>query len=186
MGLIPLQLAFYKGVGGKHGALQFNPQRPHYYVKGKPGLKNFDGKFIPDSWKQQHSELTRDDLTSREGAIFMEITSAKGKNEYDWDNKITMALSVNDLGKLLLVLEAFAPEVKIMHDPGAKSATAGKVQKYLNVNSPKGLKEGCFVSVTEKRADGDTKTHKVPLSADEVCLLRTAIRGFIPTALAWA
>jgi hypothetical protein len=27
----PLQLAFYKGMGGKHGAVQFNLQRPHFY-----------------------------------------------------------------------------------------------------------------------------------------------------------
>lgn len=186
MSLNPLQLAFYKGVGGKWGALQLNPQRPHYYVKGKPSLKNYDGKFILDKWNHDNAGLTRDDMTSREGAIFLDITSAVGKNQYDWEQKVTMALSVNDIGKLLTVLEGFAGKVTIMHDPHAKSSTAGKIQKYLELASPKGLKEGCMVHVREIHTDGNNKKHSVPLSADEVCLLRTALRGFIPVALGWS
>lgn len=185
MSINPLQLAVYKGVSGKWGAVQLSPQRPHYYVKSVPGLKNYDGKFIPDSWRETNPGLSKDDLTSREGCLFMEITSTTGKNEYDWENKITVALSVNDLSKLLVVLEGLAPEVKLMHDPGAKSASAGKVQKYVNLSSPQGIKEGCMLQVSEKKADGEMKKHTVPLTADEVCLLRTAVRGFIPVALAW-
>lgn len=186
MSINPLQLAFYKGVGGKHGAMQFNPQKPHFFVKGKPHLKNYQGKFIPKDWLEQNPGLTTDELSTRDGAIFLDIASAVDKNKYDWQNKITMALSVTDLGKILLVLENFAPEAKIMHDPGAKSASAGKIQKYFNISSPKGIKVGCIVQVSEKHADGELKKHMVPLSADEVCVLRAAIRAFIPVALGWA
>jgi len=185
MTMNPLQLAFYKGAGGKNGALQFNLQRPHYYVKGNPKLKCYEGKFIPEHWKGDNPELTRDDLTSREGALFMEITSASGKNVYDWERKIVMALSISDLGKMLMVLEGVQAEVKIMHDPGAKSSTAGKVQKHLNISSPKGIKVGALVNVMMKHADGETTKHMVPLSGDEVRVLSACIRAVIPAALAW-
>ncbi len=185
MSMIPLQLAFYKGTGGKWGAIQFNPQRPYFYIKGEPTLKNYDGKFIPDLWLKEKPQLEVKDLASREGAIFVEIASTVNKNEYDWKNKITMALSVNDLGKILTVLEGQVTEVKIMHDPGAKSSTAGQVQKYLAINSPRGLKDGCLFNVAEKTKDG-IKKHQVPLTGDEVILLRNAIQGFIPVALGWA
>jgi hypothetical protein len=184
----PLQLAFYKGAGGKWGALQLSPQRPHWYVKDDKKLKNFDGKYIPKDWLTKRPELTKDDLTSREGCIFLDITSAKGKNEYDWEDKITMALSVHDLGKILLFLAGQKPDLDIFHDPGAKTAAAGKVKKTLRFSSPgaKGLLEGAIVTVTETSADGTQKKHTVPLSADEVLLLRSAVHGFIPTALGWA
>jgi len=172
---------------GKWGALQLNYQKPHYYVKSNPKLKNYEGKFIPHDWLEHYPSLSKDDLTSREGALFLEITSTKDKNIYDWDNKIVMALSLHDMGKILMILEGgqAGSEVKIMHDPGAKSATAGKIQKHLNISSPKGVKTGAMVSVMQKSADGDTVSHTVPLSGDEVRVLATCIRKVIPSSLGW-
>lgn len=185
MSMSPLQLAFYKGAGGKNGALQLNLQRPHFYVKDNPKLKNYEGKFIPKEWKDKNPNLTPEDLTSREGALFVEIASATGKNVYDWENKIVMALSIDDMGKALMVLEGLEPEVNILHDPGAKTTTQGKVQKYLNLSSPKGIKAGVIVSIAKKDADGNTVKHTVPLSGDEARVLATCIRAVIPVALAW-
>ena len=121
---------------------------------------------------------------SREGALFLEISSAVGKNEYDWNNKIVMALSITDMGKMLMVLEGLEPEIKIMHDPGAKSSFAGKVQKHLAISSPKGLKAGALISVMMKEGDSITK-HMVPLSGDEIRTLAVCIRSVIPACLAW-
>jgi hypothetical protein len=44
-------------------------------------------------------------------------------------------------------------EVKIMHDPGAKTDTQGAVQKHLNIVSPNGPSEGCLVSVSQVSGD---------------------------------
>lgn len=185
MSMNPLQLAFYKGAGGKHGALQFNLQKPHYYAKSNPKLKNYDGKFIPKEWKDEFPNITKDDLTSREGALFMEITSATGANEYNWDKKVVIALSIDDLGKMLIVLDGLADESKIMHDPGAKSSSAGKVQKFLTISSPQGIKTGVIVSAMQKDAEGNQVSHSVPLSAAEARILGTCIRAVIPHTLAW-
>ena len=185
MSINPLQLSFYKGAGGKHGAIQFNLQKPHYYVKSNPKLKNYNGKFIPEDWLMDNPHLTRDDLSSREGALFLEICSTKGANEYNWEKKIVMALSIHDMGKVLTVLEGLKKDVDIMHDPGAKSSTAGEIRKKLIVNSPEGIKSGVIVTVTMKDKSEETTKHTVPLSCEEARVLAICIRSFIPVALGW-
>jgi len=180
MSIAPLQLAFYKGTGGKHGALQFNLQRPHYYCTSCK-KKDWDSFLSPKTCKACNTD---DSMKSREGALFMEITSTTGPNVYDWEKKITMALSLSDLGKVLLTLEGLTEETKIMHDPGAKSSAAGQVQKSLSVTSPKGIKVGCMVSAAITQG-GNTTRHTVPLSADEVRTLSVCIRHLIPAGLGW-
>lgn len=172
--MTPLQHAIYKGTGGKFGAIQFNLQSPHYY-KGKQ--KDFTGKTafvdgkLAEGWRQ------------REGCVFLEITSAKDKNVYDWTNKVILALSVNDLGKCLMAL-VYGEECKIMHDPGAKSESAGDIKKYLSITSPKGVKVGCLIKVA-KQENGETVSHTVPLSGEEVIVLRTLFQSAISKALNW-
>jgi hypothetical protein len=192
MSINPLQLAFYKGMGGKYGAVQFNPQLPHYYATVSEGekklsLKNFQGRFAKEEWKKKYSTLKDEDFQSREGAVFMEICSASGKNEYDWNNKIIAAFSVTDLSKILTVLEGRVPEVEITHDPHAKSVNAGKIQKYFKFSVGKdGIKAGVLINASQfiKGTEGGTK-HMVPLSGDEVLCLAASLRAFIPRALAW-
>ena len=183
----PLQLAFYKGVTGKWGCIQFNPQMPHYYVKTDTRLKNFEGRFIKEEWLAKQPELSDSDLASREGAIFLEITSAKDKNVYDWTKKIIFALSITDIAQFVEVLEGRKKEAKLMHDPGAKSASQGKVKKYLEISSPQGVEAGCIVTASEVMAGGSTPIrHTVPLSSHECLALSTAMRAFIGTALGWS
>ncbi len=171
----PLQYAVYKGVKGKFGAVQFNLQAPHYFKdreKDFTGAKAFgeDGK-LKEGWK------------IREGAVFMEITSTKEPNVYDWENKITVALSTNDLGKVLFGLKT-GNETKLMHDPGAKSESAGAVQKHVNISSPNGTAEGCMIRVSQTSA-GQTKSHTVPLSGDELLVLATLVQSAISRSLNW-
>ena len=171
----PMQYAVYKGTGGKFGAIQFNLQKPHFYsgkFKDYTGAEAFevvDGKRrLKDGWKE------------REGCVFLEITSAKDKNVYDWDSKIIFALSVGDMGKVLLGLGKVG-ETEIMHDPNAKSTDAGKVKKFLNM---KLSDKGALFSVTQM-SGGERVSHSVPLSPDEVVVLRQLLQAGIVTALSW-
>lgn len=166
-----LQYAIYKGTGGRHGAVQFNLQKPHYY-QGKQ--KDFTGAEALDSGKM------REGWKIREGCVFMEITSTKDKNIYDWDNKIILALSVSDMGKLLAGLNKLG-ETKIMHDPGAKTDAAGAIKKYLTVTlSDKGALFYC-----KQSGNGEEKAHTVPLSPDEVVTLRALLQHAIVASLNW-
>lgn len=178
----PLQYAIYKGTGGKHGAIQFNLQPPHFY-RGKD--KSFDGKFMGESIFESVDGKRRlkEGWKIREGAIFMEVASAKDKNVYDWENKIIMALSVNDMGKVLVTLLT-GNQCELMHDPGAKSESQGVVKKYLTVSSPKGTLAGVIFSATQV-SGGQKRTHTVPLTGDEVIVLGQLLRTAISSAMAW-
>lgn len=178
----PLQYAVYKGMGGNNGAVQFNFQNPHFYKAGTR-IKDFTGEEafeVVDGRRR-----LRDEWKERQGAIFMEIAGVKGKNVYDWDpdSKIIIALSIDDMGKILHALVT-GEECKLMHDPGAKSQTAGAVKKYLNVTSPGGTTKGCFLTATQI-VGTDKRTHRVPLTGAELLILRSLLVTAIPKALNW-
>lgn len=189
----PMQFAIYKGTGGKWGAIQFNFQKPHFY-SGK--LKDFTGQTafeLVDGRKK-----LREGWKEREGCVFVEIAPTTDKNKYDWDKKIIMALSVNDMGKLLYFLATgkssnsnererngkVTNSMTIMHDPHAKSDRAGQTQKYLTMYSPGGTAEGGMITITQKEGD-QKREHKVPVTGDEVMVLRTLFQSAISSALNW-
>lgn len=171
---MPQQYSVYKGLTGKHGALQFDLQLPHYY---KDKQKDFTGEQALDGFK------IKEGWNKREGAVFLQAASAVGKNEYDWNNKIVFALSIQDMSKILLGL-ATGEEVKLMHDPGAKSETAGAVKKFLNISSPDGTVKGCIV-ILSQTTGGETRRHTVPMDGSELIALRQLLQTAIPRALGW-
>ncbi len=167
----------YKGMGNKFGAAQFNFSPAHYYCSGKCKTKNYENET-------QLCDCKDTKMIARDGCVFLEITSTKAANVYDWDNKIVMALSVNDLGKIITGLRQ-ATEVKLLHDPGAKSESAGKVKKTLSFGLPS--EKGCVVTATEyneMNADAPKK-HTVPMTLDEVTILVTLFERAISRCLSW-
>ena len=179
----PLQYAIYKGVGGKWGAAQFNFQRPHFYgdKDGEfAGQKDFTGQRA-----LENTGKVRAGWRQREGAVFVEASSAKGANVYDWETKVTFACSVTDMGKIALYLTTGGGEMDILHDPGAKTPSEGKVRKHLKLYSKDGpLKGGAMLTVSEQTPT-NSKEHKIPLSADECLTLRQLFLSAQPKALGW-
>ena len=177
-----LQFAVYKGIGGKYGALQFNLQPPHYY-RGKE--KSHDGKDSNGQsiFESENSWKLKDGWKIREGAVFLEITSATGPNVYDWDNKIILALSVIDIGKVLMKLLT-GEKCEIMHDPGAKSQSQGTVKKFLNIISPDGPSVGVVFTATQI-SGGEKRTHTVTMSGSEVIILKNLFDRAIARTLNW-
>lgn len=173
-----LQYAVYKGMSGKFGAAQFNFQPAHFY---KDKQKDFtgdraldqDGRILEDQgWRQ------------REGAVFLEVAPPLGQNKYDWEKKVTIALSVTDMGKIVHHLTT-GTECKITHDPGAKSERQGEIKKYLNLTSPSGIMDkGCLLSVSQTAGD-DKVSYTVPLSPDECLVIRQLMLTAVSRALQW-
>jgi hypothetical protein len=124
--------------------------------------------------------------TSEEpGVIFMEITSAIGPNKYDWDNKIIIALSATDIGKILHYMSyGNGDGMSLMHDPGAGTETKGKTQKFLNIDSPQGFSHGMFITVGQVK-DEVKKQHKVPLNGEEALILRSLLNFTLPRLFNW-
>lgn len=67
------QLAVYKGVSGKHGAIQVEFWEPQFDDKG---------------------------YLTKAGGLRFTITSATGPNKYDWGNKISMHLKPTEMAEL--------------------------------------------------------------------------------------
>lgn len=177
-----LQFSVYKGMGGRNGAMQLNFQPPHYYQEegGRTKAKDFTGNQAVDP----STGRVREGWKTRDGAVFLEITSAIGKNVYDWENKVTIALSPADMGKILLGLTT-GKDTRLMHDPGAKTARAGAVTKSLSISSPKGILEGgAFFRVQQKTGDSSVE-HSVPLSPDECLVVRALLSKAVTRALNW-
>jgi hypothetical protein len=196
----PLQHAVYKGTGGKYGAVQFNLQPPHFF-SGK--LKDFTGKIDPDG-RDSTAAFTlkevdgrkkvtlKEGWKQREGAVFVEASSATAKDVYDWKNKIIFAMSVSDLGKAIYFLTTGqSPNSKeqkgsmsIYHDPNAKTTRANTVKKNLKFYSPNGPAQGGILSLEQTEGE-EKKSHRIPLSGDDVMVLRKLFEAAVPRALAW-
>lgn len=155
----PVTIAFYKGLGkNPYGAVQFDLKRPSVP----------EGKQYPE-----------------EGVVFLNITSSSGGNIYDWENKIVMALNVNDISQLNMLFEGRLSEVKLFHDPGAGTQSKGQVKKQLYVSAPKGISEGAMLTASQDK-NGKQVQHKVPLSGSEVNTLAVLFRAAIPAMLGWS
>jgi hypothetical protein len=162
----PLAFKLHKGVKGNWGALRIRLVKPYTH---------------PDTYNPKRFS----------GVIFLEMAPANGPNNYDWDNnKITIALSVTDISKIIMYLRApthqmFSKKGKlsIYHDPGAGTNDRGKVTKTLEINKDPD-KTNFFVAAYQN--SGNEKREAVcPVSPDEAISLGTLLQAAIPQILAW-
>jgi len=187
--MLPMQWAVYKGVTGKFGAIQITPQAPHHF-KGKEKSFNEKDQNGVSIWEVSDGRRKlKEGWSSRDGCLFLNITSAIDKNVYDWEKKIVFALSVNDMGQLLYFLTLGTnPKgentLSLMHDPGAKSEAQGAIKKFMQLYSPDGTAKGCMVTL-KQRTGGEEREHKVPLDGSEALTLRALLQAAIPQALNW-
>ncbi len=161
---LPIQFALYKGVSGKFGALRLN-------------------------LKKAYMDDRRD---KDDGCVFLEMAPAVGPNNYDWENgKITMALGISDIPKIILFLQApghstFSKsdgKLKLYHDKGAGTASKGQDTTNLTIEKPADY-DNFFVSVYQKRGDS-VREAKVSVSQDEAIAMGILLREAIPQILAW-
>ena len=71
-----------------------------------------------------------------------------------------------------------------MHDPNAKSESQGLVRKNLYISSPKGTANGCMIRATQA-SGGQQRNHSVPLSGDELIVLKELLQASIPVVFGW-
>jgi hypothetical protein len=171
----PLQYVVYKG---KLGAVQFN-YLPACYQCKTCREKN------PKSWLHIKNKNCTERMEMKSGAILIEITNGAGNNVYEWQNKISFALDANDLSAIINTF-ARGDKLRLLHDPNIKSQRQGQLIKILEFDV--GKDGGYLLKVSQSsRGEGDDKSlrHMVPLSGDEVRILRILFGAVIPKLLAW-
>jgi len=180
--MIKKPLAFYKGVKGRFGAAQFELTPP--YLRCTKCRRYAQANGTPDlACSSDHDPK----LAPRYGHVMLEITSASAPGVYDWDNKIRFALGIDDVGKIVMFLRTAKEhdELSLFHDPGKGSSSESQVTKSLSLSSPKGLREGCLLKVTQNSKDKDPISHLVPLTGVEAMTLQIAMSSAIPKIIGW-
>lgn len=182
-----MKLSFYKGVGGKWGGLQLHMQLPHFYcpVCKKKDFDSNSEQMCSGVETRPHEETK---TKSREGCVFIECAKTLEKDKYDWEHKIIFALSVLDMAKVRWALNNLGEgeDLTLMHDPGAKSATAGKVIKTMKLSAPKGHEVGIMVNFMVKDAGStDLYTVTIPMDKFDCLTLDTFLAEAMVKSLAW-
>ena len=159
---LPIPFKVYKGVKGNFGAMRINFKQPY----------------------------TNSDPKKKEGVIFVEMVPAIGPNVYDWENqKITMALSLADIPKIILYLRSPKhPDFKkgklqLIHDRGAGTHTKGEHITTLEVVKPDD-KNSYFFKMYQN-INGTTTQATVPISAAEAIVIGTLLQTAISKILSW-
>lgn len=68
-------------------------------------------------------------VLERQGVLFLEFANSVGTRSYDWQNKITFALSVSEMASIFMVPGALSTKgVSCFHDPGMQTDTQGQVR----------------------------------------------------------
>jgi len=161
----PLQFKLYKGVKGTLGALRLS------LIPAYSGKKD-------------------------QGCIFLEMAPAIAVNVYDWQNsKITMALSITDIPKIVLYLTD--PEhvlfnksencLKLFHDKGVGTPEAGKETKSFTLSKPQGKYSFIASAVQTMKGGQEPKitSAQCTISPDEALAMGELLRSAIPRILAW-
>lgn len=187
--LLPGKYCIYKGARGKNGALQFSiissclqcsENDKHKVYRGNPNRPG-DCPFRDDNTPCGGK------LSFRCGVVLLEGAPTIGINKYDWRNGIRVAFSVGDISKFLIGFRT-GVEVKLYHDPMKGSSGEGKVVKNIVFSSPKGLKEGGVISMSQITKIDDRKEKKgvtVGILPDELVILTLLFSAAIPKLLAW-
>lgn len=161
----PLQFKLYKGIKGTLGALRLS------LIPAYSGKKD-------------------------QGCVFLEMAPATAANVYDWQNsKITMALSITDIPKVVLYLSdpehvLFARSencLKLFHDKGVGTPDAGKETKSFTLSKPQGKYSFIASAMQTVRGDQEPKTvsAQCTISPDEALAMVELLKAAIPRILAW-
>lgn len=117
------------------------------------------------------------DLNAEKQSIFIDISKQIGEQKFDWDNKITMKLSITDIGKMLAVLTGSLKNSKLYHDPSKGQYESAKDTRNTVLEFSKGISFGYTLKASEQGTNGSVQSIVVPISEDEgevICVLLEA------------
>lgn len=141
------------------------------------------------------------DFNPNRESIFVEAAAQKGEQEFDWDNKLVLKLGVNDIPKLLLVLEGKSKTIDLFHESSksqfahekkvgalavapASWTTVAKNVKNASFNLARS-DYGFFAKLSQEYADSSVRSVSIPISEDEAVALRVLFSRAIEAIYKW-
>ncbi|MBI5036146.1 hypothetical protein HZC09_02270 [Candidatus Micrarchaeota archaeon] len=131
------------------------------------------------------------DFNPAKESVFVEAALQAGE-QFNWNEKVIVKLSVGDLAKLLLVLEGKKKSIELFHDstktnkpeePSAKPETGASL-KNTSLSLVKG-DYGFFIKAARQLGDGKVNVVNMPLSDDEGVCLEVLFRQAIARVYGW-
>jgi len=116
------------------------------------------------------------------GVVWMELAKATGQkdsndnNTYDWDNKVTVALTIADVEKI--IYKAPYEEVKLFHDN-----KHGNTQSVIRFGP--GQQEDSFKVSVSRKKDDDQNNQYIYLSDVEFGTLRALFGRALSELVGW-
>jgi hypothetical protein len=126
------------------------------------------------------------------GAVFIQMAPTTGKNEYNWEQKITFACGISDIAKMLEATVGSFPKdkegiqqdyVDIFHDTHAGTENKGQLTKSLRISKDKEGR-GLFFNLSQKE-NGTSRNVNVPISNGELLIMKALLERAVVRILAW-
>lgn len=144
--------------------------------------KGVRGQFGAIQFDMTPKHRSRKDL----GAVFLQAAPAVGANNYDWDNKIMMALNLSDIATILDVFRApprlGADGPRLRHDKFKGTDREGEVVTSLSIQ--RGREYGWFFNLWRKE-NGADRSVNIPISDGEAIEIRNLLERGIIRILGW-
>ncbi len=125
------------------------------------------------------------DLNSEKQSIFIDISKQVGEQKFDWEHKITMKLSITDIGKMLSVLTGSAKSAKLYHDPSKGQYESSKDTRNTVLEFTKGISFGYSLKASEQGTNGSVQSITTPMSEDEAEVVRVLLEASIRKIYGW-
>jgi len=166
----PCQYAIYKGMKGTNGAFQFN-------------LIPFDPARAIDRARTDRKEQEKE----KKGFILISAAPATGKNVYDWKGQgIKFSLSETDIGKILVGTKQIKDEGETLVDIFHKHDDSGTMKKLVIKQGGVYGGSSTWMFTLAAKGDSGSSTVTIPVSCDELLVLRTLLEASLPALMGWA
>ena len=143
------------------------------------------------------------DFNPEKEAVFLECAQQVGEQRFDWQNKITVKLSLADVGKFLAVLAGRSGEAKLYHDPGKGDYGEQSVRNRVvelrrneraggsagsggaSAGAGSGAGFGFGLKVSQQGKDGRLQAISITIGEDEAVVMETLLRQAIVGMHGW-
>lgn len=144
-----------------------------------PGIYTIYKKNGAAQFALIHPKTDNNGRISKNGAILLEVASALGEKSYDWKNKISFAIGMNDIALLFNNPEGAN---KLIHKTPNSPLT-----KTFEILPGEGKYAGTFqLKLSEKNDnDGSFRSIFVPSTGGEFVVLLSLLRHSLPLLIGW-
>lgn len=124
------------------------------------------------------------DLNPERKAVFLEAAGQMNERRFDWENKITMKLSVDDLGRLIALFQGKVNSIRLFHEPGKGEYESSKETKNTVLELVRSDR-GYLLKLSQQSMDNIVSSVQVPISIHEGEIVRVLLEKAIIRIHKW-